>query len=85
MQPVLGQHRTLSIVGEEGRGTGRCFIFRNSIVAGGLAEEKHQERQALVLFTTITVAVQIRSTGDHRFLILLLPSPATPTAIILQY
>jgi hypothetical protein len=79
MQPVLGQHWTLSIVGQEGGG--RCFIFRNSTGAGGLAEEERQERQALLLFTTTTIAVQISSTGDHRFLILLLPSPANANRV----
>jgi hypothetical protein len=49
MQLVLGQHWTLSIVGQEGVG-GRCFIFRNSLGAGGMVEEERQERQALVLY-----------------------------------
>jgi hypothetical protein len=48
-------------------------------------EEELQERQALVFFTTTTEAVQISSTGDYKFLFLLLPSPATPTVFTLQY
>jgi hypothetical protein len=80
MQPVVGQHWQLSILGQGGGG--RCFIFRNSIGEGCLAEQERHERQRRNSFTTIAIAVQISMTGDHRFLSLLLPSPAKPTTFI---